>query len=175
MTVLPSRPRRYQDSWPNPAELQPFCAPGWRVTWPPRDPRIPEISPPDPRTWTLRLARDSPVVRPLIHVAWPDIVAAAHARRRDSPVRAEPVAFAPADGAVVADTADYRPSVSPAPSLQSENTPGTRCTAWNNHAASAALCRATVSLSLPPSRCRPYLVSALGWVSFGEHTPGQFR
>jgi len=167
VTVLPSRPLRYQDSWPNPAELQPFCAPGWRVTWPPRDPRIPAISPPDPRTWTLRLARDSPVVRPLIHVAWPDIVAAAHARRRDSPVRAVPVAFAPADGAVVADTADYRPSVSPAPSLQSENTPGTRCTAWNNPAASAALCRATVRLSLPA-----LAVPAVLGVSLGL---GQFR
>jgi len=167
VTVPPSRPRRYQNSWPNPARSLAFCAPGWLVTWPPPDPRIPAFSPAGPPTSTPRLARDSPVVRPPILVAWPDIVAAAHARRRDSPVRAEPVAFAPADGAVVADTADYRPSVSPAPSLLSENTPGTRCTAWNKPAASAALCRATVRLSLPA-----LAVPAVLGVSLGL---GQFR
>ena len=158
MTVPPSRPRRYQNSWPNPARSLSFCAPGWRVTWPPRDPRIPAIPPPDPLTSTPRLARDSPVVRPLILVAETDIVAAAHAHRRDSPAHAEPFAVAPVDDAVVADTAGYRPSVSSAPSLQSENMLGTRCTAWNNPAASAALCRAPVlhlsrRAALLPVRC----------------------
>jgi hypothetical protein len=51
--------------------------------------------------------------------------------------------------------------------LQSEDTPGTRCTAWNNHAASAALCRATVRLSLPA-----LAVPAVLGVSLGL---GQFR
>jgi hypothetical protein len=87
---------------------------------------------------------------PLILAAWPDIVAAAHARRRDSPACAETVAVAPDDGAVVADTADCRPSVFSAPSLQSENTLGTPCIAWNNPAAYAALCRAAIHLSRRP-------------------------
>ena len=158
MTVPPSRPRRYQNSSPNPARSLAFCAPGWRVTWPPRDPRIPAFSPAGPRTWTPSLARDSLVVRSLILVAGIDIVAAAHARRRDSPAHAEPADGAPDDGAVFADTAGCRPSVSSAPSLQSENMLGTRCTAWNNLAASAALCRAPVlhlsrRAALLPVRC----------------------
>ena len=174
MTVPTSRPLRYQNSWPNPARSLAFCAPGWRVSRPPRDPRIPAFSPACPRTWTPRLARDSPVVRPLILVAAIDIVAAAHARRRDSPAHAETVAVAPVDGACAADTAGYRPSVSSAPSLQSENMLGTRCTAWNNPAACAALCRATVHLSRRTAS-HPGPVPDLGWVSLPEHPPGQFR
>jgi hypothetical protein len=173
VTVPPSRPRRYQNSSPNPARSLAFCAPGWHVTWPPRDPRIPAISPPDPRTSTPRLARDSLAVRSLILVVGIDIVAAAHARRRDSPAHAETVAVAPVDGAVVADTAGYRPSVTSAPSLQSENMLGTRCTAWNNPAACAALCRATVHLSRRTASL-PSPVPDLGWVSLREHPPGQF-
>ena len=175
MTVPPSRPRRYQNLWPNPARSPAFCALGWRVTRPPRDPRISALSSPDPRTWTPRLARDSPVVRPLILASWPDIVAVAHARRPDSPARAEPVAAAPVDGGVVADTAGYRPSVSSAPSLQSENMLGTRCTVWNNPAACAALCRAP-DLHLPRRAAfLPGPVPDLGWVSLREQPPGQFR
>jgi hypothetical protein len=150
VTVPPSRPRRYQNLWPNPARSLAFCAPGWRVTWPPPDPRIPAFPPPDPRACTPRLARDSPVARSLIPAVGLVIVAAAHARRRDSPARAEPAAVAPDDGAAVADTADCIPSVFSAPSLQSENTLGTHCTAWNTPAACAALCRAAIHLSQRP-------------------------
>jgi hypothetical protein len=174
VTVPPSRPPRYQNSWPNPARSRAFCAPGWRVTWPLRDPRIPAFSPPDPWTWTPSLARDIPVVRSLILVAGIDIVAAAHARRHDSPAHAEPVAVAPVDGVVVADTVSYRPSVSSAPSLQSENTLGTPRTAWNNPAASAALCRAPCHLSRRTAFL-PGPVPDLGWVSLREQPPGQFR
>jgi len=175
VTVRPSRPRRYQYPGPNPARLLTSCAPGWRVTGPPRDPRIPAISPPDPRTWTPRLARDSPPVdRSPSPVAGLDIVAAAHAHRPDSPARAQPVAVAPDADDGGADTAGYRPSVSSAPSLQSENMLGTRCTAWNNSAASAALCRAPVRLSRRAALL-PCPVPDLGWVSLREHPPGQFR
>ena len=151
VTIPPSRPRRYQNLRPNPARSLAFCAPGWRVTWPSRDPRIPALLPSDPGTWTPRVARDIPVVQPLILVAGLDIVAADHARQRDSPARAKPVAGAQDDDVVAAGIAGYRPSVSSAPSLQAENTLGTRCTAWNNPAASAALCRVAVHLS---RRCR---------------------
>ena len=121
------------------------------------------------------MARDIPVVRPLILVAGLDIVAADHARQRDSPARAEPVAVAPHDDAVVAGIAGCRPSVSSAPSLQSENMLGTRCTVWNNPAASAALCRAHVSHLSRRAALLPGPVPDLGWVSLREHPPGQFR
>jgi hypothetical protein len=117
------------------------------VTWPPPDPRIPAFSPAGQRASTPSLARDSPVVRSLIHDAGIGICAAAHARRRDGPADVEPVARVPNAVAVGGDTVDCRPFVSSAPSLQSENMHGTRCTAWNNPAACAALCRATVHLS----------------------------
>ena len=175
MTFPPSRPRRYQNLRPNPAGSLAFCAPGWRVTWPPRDPRIPASSPAGPRTSTPSPARDSLVVRSLILVVESDTVAAAHARRRDSPAHAAPVAVAPVDGAVVADTAGYRPFVSSAPSLQSENMLGTRCTASNNPAASAALCRAPVRHLSRRAALFPGPVPDLGWVSLREHHPGQFR
>jgi len=151
VTFPPSRPRRYQNLRPNPARSLAFCAPGWRVTWPSHDPSIPALLPSDPGTCTPRVARDIPVVRPLILVAGLDIVAADHARQRDSPAPAEPVAGAPDAVAVGADTASCIPSVSSSPSLLAENTLGTPCTAWNNPAASAALCRVDVHLS---RRCR---------------------
>jgi len=50
----------------------------------------------------------------------------------------------------------------------------TRCTAWNNPAASAALCRGPICLSRHAA-VLPGPVSDLGWVSLGEHPPGQFR
>ena len=157
VTIPPSRPRRYQNLRPNPARSLAFCAPGWRVTWPSRDPRIPALLPSDPGTCTPRVARDIPVVRPLILVAGLDIVAVDHARQRDSPARPEPVAGAPDAVAVAADTGSYRPSVSSSPNLLAGNTLGTRCTALSDLAASAALCRVAVHLSqlLPchPVRC----------------------
>ncbi len=176
MTVPPSRPRRYQNLRPNPARSLAFCAQGWRVTWPSLDPRIPALLPSDPGTCTPRVARDIPVVRPLILVAGLDIVAADHARQRDSPARAEPVAGAPDDDAVAADTVSCRPSAIPAPNSQPGNTLGIRYTALNNPAASAALCRASLHLArraLSRHRRRP--ASAWRWVSSCEHTPGQFR
>jgi hypothetical protein len=173
VTVPPSRPRRYQNLRPNPARSLAFCAPGWRVTWPSRDPRIPARLPSDPGTCTPRVARDIPVVRPLILVAGLDFVAAAHARQRDSPARAEPVAGAPDDDAVDGDSAGYRPSAFPAPTSQPGNTLGIRYTAWNDLAASGGLCRVAVPLRVAVVTSGP--VPDLGWVSLGEHPPGQFR
>ena len=151
VTVPPSQPRRYQNLWPNPARSLVFCAPGWRVTWPPRDPRIPAFSPAGPRTSTPRLARDSLVAQSPILVAGIDIVAAAHAHRHDSPARVETVAVAPAAVDDGAGNVSCRPSVSSVPSSQSENRLGTRCTASNNPAASAVLCRVSPPFPAPLS------------------------
>ena len=119
------------------------------------------------------MARDIPVVRPLILVAGLDIVAADHARQRDSPARAEPVAVAPHDDAVVAGIAGCRPSVSSAPSLQPKTRStlgaplGTTLLHPQLYAVSQSTFRVAVGASGP--------VLDLGWVSLGEHPPGQFR
>lgn len=171
MTVPPSRPRRYQNSWPNPAGSLAFCASGWRVTWPLRDPTIPALSGLVPATCAPRVARDkAPVARSPSHAFAPGTVAAAHARRRERPARAQIVAGAQDDGAADGDTSGYRPSGFFAPSLRAENTLGTPCTALNNHAASTDLPHASVHLSrrtLSRYGRLPALASA--WVSLREH------
>jgi hypothetical protein len=149
------------------------------VTWPRLDPKIPAFLPPDPRTWTPRLARDTQAVRSPPEPSCPiaaarGIAAVAHARRPDSPARPATVAVAPNVVGVAADNVDHRPSACPAPSLLPGTTPGTRCTALNNSAASTAVspAHATPSLRRPRAvRPRP----ARSWISFPERPPGQFR
>jgi hypothetical protein len=105
----------------------------------------------DPATYTPRVARDkAPVAPSPSHVFAPGTVAAAYARRRESPARARPFVDEPHASAVAADTSGNRPFASPAPNSQPENTLGTRCTVLNNHAASTDLPLASVLLAPLP-------------------------
>lgn len=173
MTARTWPPSAAQKMRPNPAESLAFCAPGWRVTWRKRDPRIRALSPPIPPTWRSRLARDMvapwPTISPLPLAAERGSGAAAPARPRDSPAPAGHVAAVPVDDADVVGIPDYRSSASSPPNEQPRISLGTRYTVWNSLAASITVCRTTTRPSSGARLPRP------GWVNLGEQTPGQFR
>jgi hypothetical protein len=130
----------------NLAIFRAFCAPGWRVTWRRRDPRIRALSRQNPRSCTPRLARDmvavrSPLRPPPCFGDAPDGAAAAHARQHGNPVCAGHGAFAPDAAGGAAGILGYRPSASSRPTEPARIAPGTRYIVWNTAAASATVCR----------------------------------
>ena len=102
MTTWSSRHRLPPKPHPTAARSHRNGGGGWRVTSPRRCPKIRAVSPSNPTVSAPRHARDQPA--PCWSRASPAALAAACARRRDSPERRVRVAFARACGAERDDT-----------------------------------------------------------------------